>query len=403
MTAVTAAAVLLLGAPQEARVRELVDQLSSDAIDAREEAAAALVELGAEAVAVLEALASTGDAERRGRIAEILKEIARDGVLRKSWRPARRMDAAWKDVPLATALREVAAGLGDEFAGLEELTGTVTLDLRRASLWEALDALGRAAPGFTWAPQGEGLALKASKRPPYPAKAEDELLVWIDAVEYASDQDFTGASRDWAVVSLNASWTKGLAPASVELKATDLLDPAGRSLLPPPAFRGMAPARAPDPKVRTWREEVRILTTPGAAVDRVRGHLRMVFPRGYEDLTLPWAAGAPAKAGDIQVTVRGGTSTRGACSFQVMVTAPSAGGVGRAAAPEVWMVDDQGLEHKATGRGTASSFSGTTVSLHQNYEAPLPGDRRPVSVRLRLMTDVFERRLEFDFEGLPRP
>lgn len=403
MRSLLAAVLLLAAPPQEARVRELVEKLSSDAIDAREEAAAALVELGAEAVAPLEALASTGDAERRGRIAEILKEIGRDGVLRKTWRPARRIDASWAGVPLAEALRQLAGGVGDEFSGLDELGGTVTLDLRRASLWEALDALSRAAPAFTWAPQGEGLALKASKRPPYPAKSEDELCVWIDGLEYASDQDFTGASREWVVVSLNAAWTRGLAPASVELKATELLDAAGRSLLPPMAFRGMTPPRTPDPKTRTWREEVRVMLTPGASVERVRGHLRLVFPRGYEDLTLPFASGTPAKAGDVQVTVRGGTSTRGTCSFQVMATYPSTGGGARAASPEVWMIDDQGVEHKATGRGTASSFSGTTVSMHQNYEAPLPADRRPASIRLRLLTDVFERRLEFEFEGLPKP
>ena len=404
MKSLGAALLLLLAAsPQDARVRELVEKLSSDAIDAREEAAAALVDLGAEAVAPLEALATTGDAERRGRIAEILKEISRDGVLRKTWRPARRVDAAWSGVPLSAALKELAAGVGDEFAGLDDLHGPVTLTLRRASLWEALDALSRAAPGFTWTPQGDGLAFKAAKRPPYPAKASDEFLVWIEGLEYASDQDFTGASREWVVVSLNAAWTRGLAPASVELKATELLDGAGRSLLPPMAFRGMTPPRAPDPKVRHWTEEIRVMLTPGAAVDRVRGHLRLVFPRGYEDVTLPFGAGAPVKAGDVQVTVRGGTSTRGSCSFQVMATYPSTGGGTRAAPPEVWMIDDQGVEHKATGRGTASSFSGTTVSMHQNYEAPLPADRRPASIRLRLMTDVFERRMEFDFEGIPKP
>jgi hypothetical protein len=223
----TAALLLALLAPQAERVPQLVEKLSGDAIDVREEAAAALVDLGADAVAPLEALAKTGDAERRGRIAEILKEIARNGVLRKTWRPARRIHASWKALPVAKAVEELAAALGEEFSGADGLEGAVTLDLQGATVWQALDALSRASPAFTWAPQGEAVALKASKRPPYPARTADEICVWIDGLEYGVDQDFSGASREWVVASLNAVWTRGLAPASVDLKVTDVLDAAG--------------------------------------------------------------------------------------------------------------------------------------------------------------------------------
>jgi hypothetical protein len=169
------------------------------------------------------------------------------------------------------------------------------------------------------------------------------------------------------------------------------------------AFRGMTPPRTPDPKSRHQREETRVILTAGSTVDRIRGYVVLVFPRGYQDVTVPYGAGQSAKVADVQVTVRGGTSTKAAASFQLMLTYPTGSGATRMAPPEVLMIDDQGGEHKASGRGTASSFSGTTFSMHQNYEAPLPPDRRPASIRLRLLTDVFERRLDFDFEKLPAP
>lgn len=388
---------------QDDRVRDLVEKLSGDAIDVREEAAAALVELGPEAVPLLEKLGAAGDAERRGRIAAIVKEIGRDAVLRRRWRPAKRVDAAWKDLSLAEALRQLAAGCGEDFSGAETLAGKVTLDLGRASIWEALDALSRATPDFAWAVEGEGIAVRAAKQPPCPARVVDELRVWLDAVDYAQDVDFSGASRDWATAGLNVAWTKGLAPATVELRATEIYDKTGRNLLPPAMFRGSNPPRAPDEKTRQRREETRVGLNGGATIDRIRGYAVLGFPRAYEDARVPFGPGAAVKAGDAQVTVRGGTSTKGSCAFQVMITFPSSSAAARLPPSEVAMIDDLGAEHPATGRGQAMSSSGTSFSLHQNYEAALPADRRPASIRLRLLTDVFERRVDFDFENLPSP
>ncbi len=397
------ALLLLATLLQEERVRDLVEKLSGDAIDVREEAAAALVELGPAALPLLEKLGALGDAERRGRIAEIVKEIGRASVLRLSWRPPARLDVSWKDRPLSNALLDLGTLTGEAFEGADTLGGAVTLDLRKATLWEALDALSKAGPAFTWAVEGENFSVRAAKRPPYPARADGELLVWLDGIDYAQDVDFSGATREWATAGLNVAWTRGLAPSSVDLRATEVYDKTGRNLLPPAMFRGYGLPRAPDPKARSRREELRVTLNGGATIARIRGSALLGFPRAYEDVQVPFGTGAPAKAGGALVTVRGGTSTKGSCSFQLMITYPAGSGAARLAPSEVGMIDDQGAEHAAKSRGQSMSSSGSSFSLHQNYEAPLPADRRPVTIRLRLLTDVFERRVDFDFENLPAP
>ena len=305
-----AALVLLLAAPQdlERRVLDLAEKLSSDAIDAREEAAAALIELGPDAAPILERAAGARDAEGKGRIREILREIARDAVLRGAWRPARRVDAAWKDVPLSKALEDVAKATGETFTGGAEIPGAVTLDLRRATLWESLDALCRAAPALTWSLDGEAIVLKAAPRPPFPALLRDELLAWVDVVEYGRDIEIPpGAGREWAVVGVNLAWTSGLAPLATELRVTEVLDVAGRNLLPGGGFRiSQPPKAAATPKSRHRREESRMSLLAGSRVDKVRGYGQLLFPRGYEEVKATFGAQVPIQAGDAQVALRGG-------------------------------------------------------------------------------------------------
>ncbi|HEX7898295.1 MAG TPA: hypothetical protein VF950_11085 [Planctomycetota bacterium] len=401
---ILAALVLLLQADLERRVLELTEKLSSEAIDAREEAAAALVELGPDAAPILERAAGARDAEGKGRIREILREIARDAVLRGAWRPARRVDAAWKDVPLSQALEAVATATGETFKGGAEIPGAVTLDLRRATLWESLDALCRAAPALTWSLDGEAVVFKAAPRPPFPSVARDELLAWVDVVEYGRDIDFSGAAREWAVVGINLAWTAGLTPLATELRVTEVLDVAGRNLLPNAGFRFSQPPKASaTPKARHRREESRMSLLAGARVDRIRGYGQLLFPRGYEEVKAAFGATAPIKAGDAQVALRGGSSTRGACSFQAVITYAGKANAPRLPPTEVMVIDDQGAEHPASlGRGQATSFTGTGWSIHQSYDATLPADRRPVAARLRLPKDVFERKLDFDF-AIPSP
>jgi hypothetical protein len=395
---------LVLQADLERRVLELAEKLSSEAIDAREEAAAALVELGPDATPFLESAAGTPDAERRGRIREILREIGRDAVLRGTWRPARRVDASWKDLPVARALEALAAAAGEEFRGAAELPGRVTLDLRRATLWEALDALRKAAPGFTWSVEEGGLAFKAAPRPPYPSLARDELAAWVDVVEYGRDVDFSGVAREWAVVGVNLAWTAGLAPAATELRVTEALDAAGRNLLMGGGFRvSQPPKAAATPKARLRREEVRLNVAGGGRLDRIRGQGQLLFPRGFEDVRAAFGAAVPTKAGDAQVALRGGTSVKGSCSFQAVITYAGKAGTPRLPATEVMVIDDLGGEHPAAaGRGQATSFTGTGWSVHQSYDAKIPADRSAVAARLRIPKDVFERKIDFDF-AIPAP
>lgn len=393
---------LALGAQDpalERKVAELVEKLSSEAIDAREEAAAALVALGPAAAPLLEARERDADAELGGRLREAVKAIARDAVLGKRWRPARRMDLEWRDAPLSTVLRELATASGERFEGVEGLSGQVTLALRGATLWEALEAVARSTP-VTWAVDGEALRFTGRKRPSYPSLAKDEMLAWLDVLEYGQDVDFGAAPREWVTVGVNLAWTSGISPLRVDLRVLEALDETGASI--PSNVVGRGPAERPVVgAARQRREELRLLLRGGARIDRLRGRGALLFPRGFEDLRLEFGSGAPLKSGDATLVLRGGTATRDVCAFQLVLSVN--GSEPRLPPEEVVVIDDLGAERPATGRGVSTSAWDGGWSMSRSYEAPLGDGRKAAAVRVRRVKEVLERVIEFDFGGLPKP
>lgn len=389
--------VLLQAGDLEGRVRELAARLASESIDLREEAAADLVALGPGAEGFLRAATAGADVEVRGRAAEILRDIARGAVLRTSWEPPRRVDLSWKDVPVGLALDQLGAALGESFSAPGPLPGRVTLDVKQATGWEAIEALCRAAPALNWKASGRSLAFEAVRRPPYPSKLDGGILVWLEAVEYGSEFDFQGAPRDWAVAELRATWAPGLKPMLVELRASEVLDPAGRNLLAP-SFRRPPGAGRSDPALRQVEGAFRVVTGPDVRIDRVRGSALLAFPQELEDVVVPFGQSRPLARDDGQLALRAGTSTGTSIQFTASL---STSGLPPIAPLEAFLVDDEGASHAAERRTLSTAFGSRRSTLHQVYEATLPAGRKAASGRFRVVKDLLERRVDFDFGGLP--
>jgi hypothetical protein len=125
----------------------LIDKLISGELAERDEAVSELVELGPKALPALRKHANHKDAEVKARVLQAIGDIERRERL-KSVRPAPvRATVAIKDEPLDKAVEKVMAayGLKGDATDSGADTKKVSLELKNAPLWAAIEALRRDA------------------------------------------------------------------------------------------------------------------------------------------------------------------------------------------------------------------------------------------------------------------
>lgn len=399
---------LLAPAQDNPRVKELIEQLRDDAIDVREGAAEALEELGPAAIPGLQELRSSPDAELRGRAEGILKAIGEQATLKKHWRKGARITAEYAGAPVATVLGDLARMASDTFVyDAAELSDPVTMRLQGATMWESLHTLSRAAPALTWTIENDALVFAKKRRPPYPSRLMGEFAVWLDGMTLTREYDFTGNPRASFTVGLVSAWERGIAPVSIDQRLTELLDDAGNNLLPPdrPGYQ----MRNDAVKGRMRREDVRSYLPAGMdnlkRIASVKGYALFTFPRAYEDMLLELSQpSAAARLDRFTVALRNFRNLKNACSFELLVTTPVGPGEGlteRISAQNVVVLDDQGGEHRPSSSSRSLSFSGSSFTTHESLQVGLPEGRNASKVRLRLLKEVLEKRVAFEFTDIP--
>ncbi len=403
------ALALLLQASQDgARVDSLLERLRDDSIQVRDRAAAELVELGRAAFPALDRLKASSDPELRALAFTIRREVERQETLRRYYRPGPRITLERENVPLAVALADLARLSGEDLAfNPAKFAGRVTVRLRGATFWEALEELSRAGPPLDYRVGENGLVLVPEKRPSLPAARRGEIAVWLDGLYLTRDYEFTGAPRDTFGIGINAAWEKGVAPVSVLQRLTEVVDDRGRSLLIQErmAAYGMPAA----PKGRAQRLDFRQVLQPPAAgaarIAAVKGYLVLVFPTLLEEAAIDLARPqAPVQLGHVAVSIRNARTPKGSCTFELVLTFPpgSTDAYGQRAASEaVFVVDDLGGEHKVAAAARSVSSSGEWITRHETANVTLPEGRTAVQVRLRVIRETLEKKVEFEFRDLP--
>jgi hypothetical protein len=406
------AALLVLAclAPQEEpRVRELIDRLTDDQIRVREQAAVELAELGRVAVPALQRLRDSGDVELRSRAGNILKRIAEGEVIAKHWRRGPRITLSLSNTPVASVLESLEKQAHDTFkVDVDDLQDPVTVEIKDAPFWDAVDTVCRAAPALTWESDGDALHFLKKRRPAYPEKRQGEFAVWLDGITFMRDFDFTGNPRSTFTISLMSAWESGIQPVAIEQRVTEILDEEGTNLVPNDRYSPYG-ARLDVPKGRTRRDTAYIPLPQNAKVlrkfSRVRGTAAFYFPRAYEELSVDLRGPLnPVVLDRMSVAVRNLRTQAASCSFEVILTTASPPGealVDRMPSTDISIVDDKGDSHKPPPSSRSHSYSGTSYTIHESLQMPLPEGRTPVTLKLRLLKDVMEKRIAFDFENIP--
>lgn len=147
---------LLLLAPlmvvaQDDDIGRLVESLRDDSVETRHEAVKSLVKLGAKAVPALKKAVESGDAEIRIQASAALKEIERDIRLAVVLKEIKPLDVDFRDAPLADVFKEIArqSGLTVDSRSVNEKE-RITLKLSGAPLMRVLDGVCEKASELRW-------------------------------------------------------------------------------------------------------------------------------------------------------------------------------------------------------------------------------------------------------------
>jgi hypothetical protein len=145
------ASLLLATMLAQTDVRDLFEKMRSERIEERDDASRALLDLDAPPVAEIEkAAASERDAEVRGRLKGALEEIGRRERVAAVRPRTRPLTLEFHNEPFDEAVRKSLGPFGLTSVEWSEEVGRrrVTLHLKGATFWQAVEALGRAASAY---------------------------------------------------------------------------------------------------------------------------------------------------------------------------------------------------------------------------------------------------------------
>ncbi|HLY75036.1 MAG TPA: hypothetical protein VKU80_13025, partial [Planctomycetota bacterium] len=242
---------------------------------------------------------------------------------------------------------------------------------------------------------------------PYPARRQGEFAVWLDGIIFNRDFDFTGIARSTFTVTLAAAWEAGIVPVGVEQKLTEVLDEDGSNLMANDRFAAYG-MRMEIPKGRVRKEAAFASLPQGSAgvrrFSKVKGYTTFYFPRSYQELSFDLQASTlPLQLDRLSIALRNFRILKDSCALEVIVTSGTTAGepmLDRLPVGDIRVLDELGAEYHAPGSSRSQSFSGVSFTIHENLQIPFPEGRTPKTLKLRVLKDVLEKRVPFEFADI---
>jgi len=396
------ALVLSFALLQDDVARE-IERIKSDSIEEREAATHALEAIGLRALPALEKeLAASRDLETKERLAALLKSIPRHATLLKVFGPTKRVTYSAKAAPL----RDVVAELGKALQEQVRLEGPdpavpVTLDLRDTPMWQALDAVARAAD-VRYEYRKDGVVFLKGPAPWFPVRYSEQFRISVVEVKQI-DYRRPGVSASIVLVVPEVQYQRNVNPAdkypgglSRLFAIEQVLDDQGNDLhTGVPWGPGSLSSRRP------FGLQQAVYAKAGSKSITLQGVAKARFSRRDEEVSLPVAGDVRfATLGDATFKLGGFTpgESRSTVTLEGEVTdAPEA--------PDppdrvktIWLVAPGG--ERVEGRRDRGSHLRT--SFTQTYEFP-PLKFQPERFVFLWVSEVYSLDIPFRLEGIPVP
>lgn len=375
-------------------VEQLVEQLSDDSIEVRDEAHEELVRLGKSAVPKLEELRKSAGAEVQARIEAILKEIDRRERMEGYISPPVlvTLEAEGK---LGSIVDRISKGLKTKITvNSDAADEVVKVAFKDVPLFQAIDEICRAHGGLAYSINAwDGRATVQITKGKYvaqPRAFSEQFLVWLDTVTLTVENDLRGSEVATGSIMIRCAWEAGNRPVRARLRLQELADEKGRSHLDLVTNRdidygsGYAPSQF----------DLRLNGVPPAEVkkfSRVKGVLEISFPTDVDEVRFDDPAtkvGTTVTGRAIDVTLLGFTAT----SDQVQVRLKTRS-TREHSRPEIKLKDKSGKDLNAS-RISSSIDRGEMVN---EYTYRLGKDQEPGALAITALIGTIDKSIPFDF------
>ncbi|MBI4566253.1 MAG: hypothetical protein HY716_16330 [Planctomycetes bacterium] len=392
------------GVPEQAR--RLIRQLDSPDIGTADDAARALVKLGADALPTLKAEQPRLTGETKLKVEHIIRRIERD----------RRAAAVMGRPALVTLtgerlLREHLENLkrqcGQDIRFPDLPHDRVRLDLRDVSHWKAIDEICRTHGKLDYTIGDSCVAIVAGSYRARPIAICDQFLFRIERIHFRKTHTAGTESGQFEIRALVAR-IRGTESPKIEWSFRSLTTDDGVDL-------GGDRAEANPGEEGTLCQTLHysVATAPSAssrALVTARGRVVLSFVIEFEKLasienppeslnrTIPFAGGKG------QVRLRAFQRSTSSAHMQVEVTRPREDRAD--ALPHDFVLRDKkgrSIRTKVDSHGIAGfTLDGTRVmtNMHFVLSAPIPGDFEIAGLDVLGASDVEEVEIPFDFSGI---
>lgn len=406
MTKVGEAACLfiLLGAmaPQEEESRR-IQELGSDSVEVREEAARALIELGPGAIERLQKAASAApDGEVKGRLSGIVQTLRKRAEFAKVFGPTRRVTLKRVNRPTGEVLRDLGSALGETLdGGALDLARPITLSLRDASLWEAIEALGRETQAVVEFDSGtEGLVLRPRTLPPLPSLCLEQFRLNVAELQRI---DYRGPRLRESVIlgTIELQHQRNMHPlgyvATPRIQIDRIADSQGKDCQTPwPEWGGSLGVYG---QPFTFLETFHVKSDAQGPLT-ITGKGQVSFALDVKEVSVPLGAEASQfREGPILLKVSSLIQTKVASSLSVDATTDDNIDVtGRLIDDEATVIDGDGTKHKTGIR----SSGGSVGSWSWWFDYP-PALKAPLKLVFQWARELKTVEIPFRLEGIPLP
>lgn len=435
--------LLALPAQDEARIKQLIQDLDDDGFEVRDKAEKALVALGPEAIPHLKVVIAETErqkekAEVRTRALSALRAIEFNAKSKQFYPEPKLVTLRAADAELGAVLADLEKQTGVKFdAGAIDAKAKVMLDVQNAPLYKVLDDLCRGQDERSYEYREEGVRFQRARFVPYPAAYDGPFRIRIVKLKHERSTDFK-ASQGQAEVVLEADWQKHLKPSKrIDLEIKSAKDDKGAELeivkgqssdddnngvvvvgngrfvmRRGGVVVGGAVAEESTTELFTLKS-----VTAGASRISLQGTARFSFPLEKSDVVFENpAAPEPQQTGDLTVAIKNLAAGR---IWKVTLThTPGRPPVapedidGRIDKESFVAIDDAGKEHKATLNDSRAEMQifmrrgevpdGTPLAAYQAVFPTLQGGK-PKQIRFKFVSQVFVKTVPFAIKDVPLP